>query len=61
MSMMMTFKSESNGFHFWDPNKHLLSSVKADTPWLISKSVSFAKANSQIFKAYRINDDTSIN
>ena len=59
VSMMMTFKSESDGFHFWDPNKHLLSSVKADTPWLISKSVSFAKANSQIFKAYRINDDTS--
>ena len=60
VSLMTTFKSESDGFHFWDPNKHLLSSVKADTPWLISKSVSFAKANDQIFKVYRLNDDMSL-
>ena len=38
----------------------MLSSVKADTPWLISKSVSFAKANGQIFKVYRLNDDMSL-
>ena len=59
VSMMTTFKSEGDSFHFWDPNKHLLSSVKADAPWLICKSVSFAKANDQIFKVYRINDDMS--
>lgn len=60
VSIMTTLKTQGEELYFWDLNKRQLSTVRTNNPGHIINSVSFVKANEQIFKVYRINDDMSL-